>query len=257
MNSYVFVGPTISVAEVRAVSDATILPPVQYGDVYRLTVDRQPQVIGIIDGYFDQVLAVWHKEILWAMSQGAHVFGAASMGALRATELAAFGMCGIGRVFAAYRDGILEDDDEVAVLHGPAELDYRPLTEALVNIRSTLAQAAKQGVIDTTTCDTMTRIAKSIHYKHRSYKTLLVRAERQGISDTERNRLNDWLPEGKIDQKRDDALAMLIGMQTAVDRGPKRVSYYFEHTSAWEQFKTRIDHLDNRNDPERNNSAKL
>ena len=69
---------------------------------------------------------VWHKEILWAMAQGIHVFGAASIGALRAAELDAFGMRGIGRIYEAFRDGVLEDDDEVAVLHGPEELGYPP-----------------------------------------------------------------------------------------------------------------------------------
>ena len=43
------------------------------------------------------------------------------MGALRAAELHAFGMRGVGRIFEAFRDGELEDDDEVAVVHGPAE----------------------------------------------------------------------------------------------------------------------------------------
>jgi hypothetical protein len=64
------------------------------------------------------------------------VFGAAGIGALRAAELDAVGMRGIGKIFEGYRDGILRDDDEVAVLHGPEELGYPPLTEALVNIRA-------------------------------------------------------------------------------------------------------------------------
>ena len=33
-------------------------------------------------------------------------------------------MSGVGRIYEAFRDGILEDDDEVAVLHGPEELGY-------------------------------------------------------------------------------------------------------------------------------------
>jgi len=58
------------------------------------------------------------------MAQGIHVFGAASIGALRAAELDVFGMRGIGDIYEAFRDGLLEDDDEVAVLHGPEELGY-------------------------------------------------------------------------------------------------------------------------------------
>jgi hypothetical protein len=85
---------------------------------------RQPQAIGIIDGYFHRVPAVWHKEILWAMSEGIHVFGSASMGALRASELHRYGMIGVGRVFETYRDGRLEDDDEVVVMHSPESFGY-------------------------------------------------------------------------------------------------------------------------------------
>ena len=48
------------------------------------------------------------------------------MGALRAAELHVFGMVGVGRVFELFRDGLLEDDDEVAVAHGPADSGYQP-----------------------------------------------------------------------------------------------------------------------------------
>ena len=41
------------------------------------------------------------------MAQGIHVFGAASIGALRAAELDAFGMRGIGRIYEDFRDGVL------------------------------------------------------------------------------------------------------------------------------------------------------
>jgi len=75
--------------------------------VLRALVDR-PRVIGIVDGYFERVPAVWHKEILWAMSRGVHVLGAASMGALRAAELHPFGMVGVGAIFEGFRDGELD-----------------------------------------------------------------------------------------------------------------------------------------------------
>jgi hypothetical protein len=80
------------------------------------------------------------------LAAGIPVYGAASMGALRAAELAQFGMVGVGRIFEAYRDGVLEpfdepfeDDDEVAVLHGPPELGHRAMSEALVNPLHTCA----------------------------------------------------------------------------------------------------------------------
>jgi hypothetical protein len=146
MTAIVFVGPTLRPEEVAAAGDLVSLPPVAQGDVYRAAL-RRPRAIGIIDGYFSGAPSVWHKEILWAMSEGVPVFGAASMGALRAAELHEFGMRGIGRIFEAFRDGVLEDDDEVAVVHGPAEIGFPPASEAMVNIRATLALAEAKGVI--------------------------------------------------------------------------------------------------------------
>ncbi len=102
MNVIVFTGPTLSASDARKELEALYLPPAAQGDVYRAARTR-PVAIGIIDGVFDQVPSVWHKEILWAMSQGIHVFGSASMGALRAAEIAAFGMTGVGEIFRGIR----------------------------------------------------------------------------------------------------------------------------------------------------------
>src|SRR5438270_5415666 len=66
---FVFTGPTISAADAGCVLDAVYLPPVSQGDVYRVGLEK-PLAIGIVDGYFEQVPAVWHKEILWALSEG-------------------------------------------------------------------------------------------------------------------------------------------------------------------------------------------
>src|SRR6516162_4304020 len=143
----VFVGPSLPPAFRPADPRVEWRPPVKQGEVYEATLSR-PAIIGIIDGYFEVTPTVWHKEILWAMALGIHVYGSASIGALRAAELHSFGMKGIGRIFAGYRDGILSDDDEVAVLHAPKQLGYVAVTEAMVNIRATLDRAVAEGVLD-------------------------------------------------------------------------------------------------------------
>src|SRR6266851_3875937 len=172
MSIVVFTGPTISAEDALQELEATYLPPVSQGDVYRAAV-RKPLAIGIIDGYFERVPAVWHKEILWAMSQGIHVFGAASMGALRAAELEAFGMEGVGSIFEAFRDGALEDDDEVAVAHAGAEFDFRPGSEAMVDIRHTLGLALDAGVIRHKTRARIEAAAKARFYPDRRYEPIL------------------------------------------------------------------------------------
>jgi hypothetical protein len=233
----VFTGPTLRPGEVRELlgGRAEVLPPVAQGDLYRAATSG-PLAIGIIDGYFDRVPSVWHKEILWAMAEGIHVFGAASMGALRAAELATFGMVGVGQIFQAFQSGELEDDDEVAVAHAEEGQDYAAASEALVNIRFTLAAAVAQGVIDEGTRASLVGIAKSLFYPDRVYATILGTADRAGVAVGTLNALRDWLPRGRIDQKRADAMALTRALQDLL-AGPRQraeVGYRFEQTDAWE-----------------------
>ncbi|HVI91831.1 MAG TPA: TfuA-like protein [Dongiaceae bacterium] len=237
MTVCVFLGPSLGRAAARDTLDALYLPPAGHGDIYRATLLRpKPRVIGLVDGFFRHQPAVRHKEILWAMSEGIHVFGAASIGALRAVELADFGMTGIGRVFDDFQAGVLEDDDEVAVDHGPAELGYPPLNEAMVDIRATLDRAHEQGIIEAPCAAALTAIAKRQLYARRGYPALLDAAAAQGIAPADLVGLRAWLPAGRRSQKRDDALALLAALRDflATDPPPLAVSYRFERTEAWD-----------------------
>ena len=232
----VFLGPTLPVADARAVLDADYRPPVAQGDVLRAIRDGA-RAIGIVDGYFENVPAVWHKEILYALTQGIRVFGSASMGALRAAELATFGMEGVGAIFEAYQDGRLEDDDEVAVTHGPAEIGYPILSEAMVNIRRTLSDAFAARVISAGTRQWLEDQAKALPYKERSYARLFRLAAGSELPAREIEGLRSWLPKGRADQKREDALAMLRTMHDAMIRGwvPFRPTFPFEHTTMFDR----------------------
>lgn len=235
MTAYVFVGPTLAPAKVCAIGDFVCLPPVAQGDVYRI-VQAGARAIGIVDGYFEGVPAVWHKEILWAISQGIPVFGSASMGALRGAELCAFGMRGVGRIFEGYRDGSLEDDDDVAVLHGPAETAYVALSEPMVNIRATLEKAVAGKVIPAASGRALTALAKNLFYQERSWETLFSGAVSAGLPDPEITAMRDWLPDGRIDQKAEDAWAMLAVMAAwlAGEQEPGKVNFEFEWTDMWD-----------------------
>jgi len=236
MNICVFVGPTLPDASASGVLEAVYLPPAAQGDVYRATLEH-PRAIGIIDGYFNGVPAVWHKEVLWALSQGIAVYGSASMGALRAAELARFGMIGVGSIFEAYRDGFLQDDDEVAVTHLDGAHRFRPTSEAMVNIRSTLQAATAAGIISTGTCISIESIARNVFYPERSYPTLVRMAENQGLPHDELAAFRNWLPAGRVDVKRADALAMLVAMRNAVAAGTAvSITCDFQHTVYWDRF---------------------
>ncbi|MFH1158623.1 MAG: TfuA-like protein [Pseudomonadota bacterium] len=215
------------------------LPPVSEGDILRV-IPQNPKVIGIIDGYFENVPSVWHKEILHAMSQGIHVLGASSMGALRAAELAPFGMEGVGAIFRAFADGFLEDDDEVTVVHGPREFGFPLLSEAMVNIRRTLEDARNQKILSPSDCEALVSIAKNLHYKNRSYGKILSLAEEQGHNGNDMNRFRNWLKEGRKDQKLVDALALLEKVIEKINAGIERktVLYNFENTVIWKKNKS-------------------
>ncbi len=158
------------------------------------------------------------------------------MGALRGAELHDFGMRGVGKIFEWYRDGTLEDDDEVAVLHGPKETGYVALSEPMINIRATLQKAADQQIISPATHHTLKDLAKSLFYQQRSWETLFDHPGARAQPAAELNALRAWLPEGRIDLKRNDALAMLSAMSDLRrdDPEPKRVTYHFEWTEMWD-----------------------
>jgi hypothetical protein len=236
MKPIIFLGPTLPQATAMRELDAVILAPAAQGDVYRAAL-KHPPAIGIIDGYFDRVPAVWHKEILWAMAQGIHVFGSSSMGALRAAELVDFGMKGVGWIFNAFERSWLEDDDEVALIHGTAETGYQNLSEPMVNLRRTIESAVEEKIISSPTADLFLSIAKRLFYPDRIYANLLNQTREAGAAPDEIEALQTWLPTGRIDQKRLDAIEMLRVMKDFLSypTQPMQVSYSFNHTDLWEQ----------------------
>lgn len=223
----VFLGPSASRAEFAAIVDAEIRPPAGQGDLFRAVRDGAER-IGIVDGYFDSTPAVMHKEILWAISEGVEIFGAASMGALRAAELHGFGVQGVGWVFEAFASGRLEDDDEVAIIHAPARLHFAPVSEAMVNIRRTLARAADEAVLSADEAAALTHIAKQLYYAEREWPRLLDLARRvvtpPALADLAR-----WLPTGRVDVKRDDAIA-LARVLADPDRRRGQTARHYEPT---------------------------
>jgi len=240
MTAIIFAGPSLPPSLAPLFPALQWRQPLSQGDLFRAAMGR-PAIIGVVDGYFERIATVWHKEILWAMAEGIHVYGAASIGALRAAELAAFGMQGVGVIYQQYQTSELLDDDDVALLHGPADLDYVEVTEAMVNVRATIERARQLAIIDSAVAQSLLKIAKSLFYKERTYERILRGATECGLSPGALERFATWLPSGQINQKRLDALAMAEAMTEHLVRGvsPLRVSYRMAHTFAWEAARWR------------------
>jgi hypothetical protein len=132
--------------------------------------------------------------------------------------------------------GELEDDDEVAVAHTGGAQGYAAASDAMVNIRATLASAASARVISAESKKILETSAKEMFYAERSFDALFHRSAGR-IPDREHQAFEDWLPRGRVDQKRDDAIAMLREIREFLetDPGPKQVQFTFQNTSAWER----------------------
>lgn len=199
----VFTGPSIRPKDAAKILKADYRPPVGRDDVTKALHDK-PDVIAIIDGVFHQKPAVSHKEILRALKEGVTVVGGASMGALRASELDDFGMIGVGRVYSYYKNGLIEADDDVAVVFNPQTLEQ--LSEALVTMGYNFGLAVNEDLINEEDFKTLVQTAKSIYYPKRTYRKVLNDAK---IDKAKKEELGRFLHGGSIDLKREDAVEVL------------------------------------------------
>ena len=191
----IFLGPSLNIGIARSILDDAYLPPVKRGDL--LNLPDSIRNVGIVDGEFFQSLSVSPKEVLILLERGIRVFGASSMGALRAVETAPYGMVGVGTIFEMYRDGEIDADDEVAMSYDP--LTYRPASEPLVNIRCALLAAVQFGIMQQAEADEILRVTCALYFPDRSYQYAFNRCPQ----------FREFMKEKRLDQKRDDAILLL------------------------------------------------
>lgn len=205
MSVFVFLGPSLNLNEAtKILPNAHYLPPVACGDIISI-LQLKPKIIVIIDGYFENRPAVWHKEILYAISKGIVVYGASSMGALRASELDIFGMIGIGEIYNRYHTATIIDDDEVALSHSHQIDNFKRYTIPMINIRITAELALKQCIIEQSWANKFLKIAKNIFYRERTYDALVDRCKHL-------DKIGEfmvWFKNNYIDQKMLDAKKVL------------------------------------------------
>ncbi len=227
----VFSGPSLSPSEARGLAPCLALPPAARGDVLR-ALRQRPRAIVLLDGRFEQVPSVWPRELLAALDAGVTVFGAASLGALRAVELAPFGMIGVGGIFRAYRDGLLIDDAEVALLHADAEHDHRPLTVPLVQARAAASAALAAGALRRPEALALVRAAERLFYQDRRWPKLVAEASRRWSSRS-KSRFAAWLQAGPPDPKREDAIECLRVVRIFLESGASGPTVRPRPASSW------------------------
>jgi len=211
-----FVGPSLSHSEASRLigKECDIRPPVRRGDLPALPSDVK--LIAIVDGVFLGEAAVGHREILDKLRAGIIVVGGGSMGALRASELRIFGMKGIGEVFRLYSEGVIEGDDEVALIFNPEDLGA--LSEPLVNMRHNLERASTRRIIGEKEKEEIMKRLKGVHYPKRTKEAMLEIAS-ELLPPSTLSRFEILLMEDYIDIKREDALEVIRFMKTQCKKG--------------------------------------
>lgn len=204
----VFLGPSLAKHKAERVLQANYYPPVRMGDVYRLMATGV-QTIVIIDGVFHNTTPVWQRELVAAIDKGITVVGASSMGALRAAELDRLGMIGHGQIYQWYRDGVIDGDDEVSLLHADEALGYQSISEPMVNIRYNLGLAVERSVLTSSQASTLLSLVKARYFGDRSYHLLLQSALVMELALPQRNDLIDLLTESPVNLKQKDATSVL------------------------------------------------
>lgn len=237
MNPILFVGPTLY-GHFRTIPQTLDLrPPARCGDVLK-AVAAGARTIGLIDGLFGDCRSVWHKEILHAIAEGVQVYGAASMGALRAAECAPYGMIGVGKIFRAYHDGTRLADADVAVLHGPQEMNFMPLTVALVDAEAAIDNLYQQATLQLPHVTALLAAARGLNFRRRTWSAILAAA---GLADACSADIAIALQDPRQGQKVCDALTLTKMLaETVVSPYPTPVVKHPDSTIYFERLRATL-----------------
>ena len=207
-----FAGPSLYGIEVD-LEGIALCPPAGHGDVARAVI-RGATAIGLVDGVFGERAAVWHKEILFALSNGVTVLGSSSMGALRAAECHTFGMRPVGVIAHRYLSGELDDDTAVALHMAPPEFGYAPLVDALVDVEATIENMQAVGVVDSDTARRLRHAARSLYFGDRTPGRIV---EVAGIGGEQAAALAVAFKAHRVSQKERDALELVAELRSLPD----------------------------------------
>ncbi len=164
----VFAGPSLPAADRVEYAGVSYLPPARRGDVAKAAL--QYRAILLIDGVFHHDLAPTPREV-YAATQTVATFGAASIGALRGAECRPYGMVTLGIIARWYVDGVIDGDDEVAVLVDART--HRALTVPLVNVRYVARLCVRRGLLSAGEGQALIEHARRIYYMDRQWNNVV------------------------------------------------------------------------------------
>ena len=138
---------------------------------------------------------------------------------------------GIGIIADNYLHGVLNDDAAVALQFAPADFQWMPLSEPLVDVWPTLLRLKAKDKITPDEYDRLKRSAERLHFADRTPEAMVADA---GLG----HRLHAILgayEAHRVSQKQIDAMELVSAMRNAVPKGGAR-HWEFSQSPMWRQF---------------------
>jgi YcaO-like protein with predicted kinase domain len=200
-----FVGGSLAKPERIRDTGIVYTTPAEQGDLLMAILAGFRNIL-IIDGYFYSKFPCTTFEIMLALEQGLNVFGAASIGALRAVELDHYGMTGIGYVYGYLRRHAIKPYHVVAQTY---RQDDTVLTPPLIEIIYFLECAMAEGVINQAETDRCLKLAATISFFSLTFASFFRLIREAGLTTLQlENYFNQKDPD-HFRIKRADALQLL------------------------------------------------
>ncbi|MBC7465409.1 MAG: hypothetical protein H7256_05400 [Bdellovibrio sp.] len=142
--------------------------PIKRNDLYD-DLKNGVQVIGIIDGEFLQSLSVSPTEIHDVLRCGVSVYGASSMGAMRAAELSEYGMVGCGEIFEHIQsDSYFRDDKLGQIYFEGMGIESIPFVDFYMGAKGLV----RRGVVSKAHANLLIEVYLDLHFSRRNFSSL-------------------------------------------------------------------------------------
>ncbi|AZF43545.1 hypothetical protein C4J87_3402 [Pseudomonas sp. R1-43-08] len=197
-----FGGPSVasSIQQYRKLFD--VRPPVQRDDLYELSEQQRPGCALIIDGLFGSAMAISPIECIDLMKRGWLLYGASSMGALRAADCCTMGMMGVGDIFNGFHLGYFHSDSDVAVKYDAK--NYSEITVPYVQVDHVVSILKLQERIPYAKARLVLNALKKMPW-HDRYPTLIADHLLELFKGVKREALLEYLTSDQYSLKRKDA----------------------------------------------------
>lgn len=197
-----FGGPSIacSVETYRECFD--LRPPIQRDDLYELAEQQRPGCALIVDGLFGSSMSISPIECIDLMKRGWLLYGASSMGALRAADCCSVGMVGIGEIFNGFHFGYFHSDSDVAVKYDSAT--YSEITVPYVQVDYVVSTLKRREAVSDTKARLLLKSLRKVPWYDR-YPKLIADHLLEFFKGSEREPLLEYLTSAEHSIKGSDA----------------------------------------------------